>query len=141
VTFFVDTNVLVYSAGEGEHRAACLELLRAVAAGRADGRTSTSVVEETWHVELSGRAGPVAGLAKQAYAVFTPLLPVTDETVELALSLDAHQLGANNRIHLATCLQNGIDTIVTADAAFDRVRELRRIDPSNRRAVAALLRA
>lgn len=140
MTFLVDTNVLVYAASKSEHREPCLELLRAVGSGEADGRTSTAVVEEAWHLELSGRADFLAGLAERAYRLFTPLLPVTDETVARALALDVDGLGANDRIHVATCLENGVDTIVTADAAFDQVRAIRRVDPLDRRAVARLLK-
>jgi predicted nucleic acid-binding protein len=139
MTFFVDTNIIVYAAGRDERREACAQLIRAIAAGQADGRTSVSVVEEAWHLELSGRAGPLAGLSRRAYEVFTPLLPVRDETMARALALDVQVLGANDRIHLATCLENGIDTIVTADADFDQAGGIRRIDPLDRRAMARLL--
>jgi predicted nucleic acid-binding protein len=139
VTFFVDSNVFVYSAGERDRREPCIELLRAIGSGRADGRTSTSVVEEVWHLELSGRAGPLAGLAHRAYRVFTPLLPVSDETVARALALDLERLGANDRIPVATYLENGIDTIVSADADFDSVRGLRRVDPLDGLALSLLL--
>lgn len=139
MSFFVDTNIVVFAAGQSEYREPCLELLRSIAAGGSQGRTSTAVVEEAWHLELSGRAGPLPGLARRAYAVFTPLLPVTDETVDLALSLDGGTLGANDRIHLATCLEHGIETIVSADSDFDRVRGIRRVDPLDRRALRRLL--
>lgn len=139
MTFFVDTNVIVYAAGGSKYHDACLELMRAVASGRGEGRTSTAVLEEVWHLELSGRAGPVPGLARRAYSVFTPLLPVVDESVELALSLDGGRLGANDRIHLATCHQHAIDTIVSADAGFDGIRGLRRVDPLDRRSLSRLL--
>jgi predicted nucleic acid-binding protein len=102
--------------------------------------TSTAVLEEVWQIELSAKAGDISGLTQAAYDAHTPL-PVTDETVAFALSLDADALGANDRIHVATCLQNGIDTIVTADAGFDGVRGIRRVDPLDSRAVRRLLRA
>jgi predicted nucleic acid-binding protein len=140
VTFFVDTNVLVYAAGEGEYREPCLELLRAIAAGQAEGKTSTAVLEEAWHVELSGRAGTLTGLARRSYALFTPLLPVTDETVSFALSLEGGPLGANDRIHVATCIVNGVDAIVTADTGFEGIGGLRRIDPLDRRALSDLVK-
>lgn len=138
--FFVDANIVVYAAAEGPHHASCRELLLAITEQQADGRISTAVLEEIWHVELSKKAGELPGLTASAYTLFTPLLPVTDETVELALSLDADPLGANDRIHAATCIQHGIDTIVTADAAFDQIRAIRRVDPLDRRAVTRLLK-
>jgi predicted nucleic acid-binding protein len=138
--FFVDANVVVYTATRGPLQAACAELMDAIGEG-ADGRTSTAVLEEVWHFELSGRGGELTGLTRAAHAVFTPLLPVTDEVVVRALDLDAHGIGANDRIHAATCLENGIDTIVTADAGFDRVRGLQRVDPLDLVSMGRLLRS
>lgn len=139
MSVFIDTNVIVYANLPSEFREPCLEILEAVARSSIDGRTSTAVVEEIWHLELSGRAGKLDGLAQRTYALFTPLLPVDDEIVARALTLDAPRLGANDRIHLATALANGIATILSADADFDGAPGLRRIDPLDRPALARLL--
>lgn len=139
MTFLVDANVVFYSAVESGFRAPCLEIVRAVAGGEVEGRMSTAALEEVWHIELSGRAGDLAGLTRRAYAVFTPLLAVTDEIVQLALSFDAAPLGANDRIHAATCLNHGIETIVSADPGFDGFRGLRRVDPLDTRTLKRLL--
>lgn len=71
----------------------------------------------------------IDGLARRAYRLFTPLLPVNDEIMARALDLDVPRLGANGRIHVATALAHGIDTILSADADLDRVPALRRVDP------------
>lgn len=141
MTFFVDANVIVYSWVPSEYREPCLEVLEAIARGTADGRTSTAALEEVWHVELSGRAGDLRGLTDRAHTVFTPLLSVTDEAFRLALSLDAPELGANDRLHVGTCRTNGIDVIVSADAGFRGVRGIRCVDPLDARARRRLLRA
>jgi predicted nucleic acid-binding protein len=140
VTFLVDANVIVYAAIASQYRDSCLEILDAVAAGEADGKVSTAVFEEIWHLELSGRVGSVRGLAQRAYRLFTPLLPVTDDIVARAFRVEATRLGSNDRIHVATALANGIDTIVSADADFDRIRLIRRVDPLDDRARSRLLR-
>ncbi|HUQ16242.1 MAG TPA: type II toxin-antitoxin system VapC family toxin [Candidatus Saccharimonadales bacterium] len=129
MTFLVDTNVIVYAAVPSRYRAACLEILDAVASGRADGRLSTAILEEIWHLERTGRLGDIDGLAEQSYRLFTPLLAVNDEIVARALQLEVPRIGANDRIHVATALLNGIDTIVSADAGLDDARSLRRVDP------------
>ncbi len=129
MTFFVDANVLIYSAVSSHYREPCLEILGAIARGDAEGRTSTAVLEEIWHVELSGRAGALHGLAERAYTLMTPLLPVTDEAFRLALSVDAPALGANDRLHVGTCMAHGIEVVVTADQGFDAAPGLRRVDP------------
>jgi predicted nucleic acid-binding protein len=143
VTFFVDANVIVYGAlAGGPYRQPCLAVLGAIARGEADGRTSVAVLDEVWHVEASGRAGPIGGLAGWAYALFTPLLPVTDAVVRDALDLDAPgPLGTNDRVHAATCAVHGIDTIVSADAAFGAVADLDRVDPLDAAALRPLLGA
>jgi predicted nucleic acid-binding protein len=140
LSFFVDANVLIYSAVESDYRRPCLEILEAVARGDASGRISTAALEEVWYVELAGRAGYLSGLTERGYAIFSPLLPVTDETFQLALSLDAPTVGPNDRLHVASCIGYGIDVIVSADAELDAVRGIRRVDPLDARARRRLLR-
>jgi len=140
VTFLVDANVVIYAAVPSEYRDPCLEVLDAVASGRADGRLSTAVLEEIWHVERSGRAGMLDGLAEHAYTVFSPLLPVTDHAIRAAFDFGASALGTNDRVHVGTCAFHGIESILTADSDYDGVREVRRIDPLDERARRLLLR-
>jgi predicted nucleic acid-binding protein len=138
--FFVDANVIVYSAVPSARREACLEVLAAIAAG-AEGRTSTAVLEEVWHLELTGRAGDLDGLTARAYAALGPLLPVSDESFRRALGLDAPSLGTTDRVHVATCLTHGIDVVLSADRGFDSVPEVRRVDPLDEPARTALLQS
>jgi predicted nucleic acid-binding protein len=139
VTFFVDANISIYTRLPTEYREPCLEILAAVAAGEVLGYTSTAALEEVWHFELSGRAPGMAGLGADAYALFKPLLSVTDDIFRDALELSSTGIGANDRVHVATCLANGIDTILSADRVFDSVEQLRRVDPLDAPAVAELL--
>jgi predicted nucleic acid-binding protein len=139
VTFFIDANVLLYSAGESEYQDACLEVLAAVTEGVAVGCSSTAVLEEVWHAEISGKGGAIEGLTESACDVLKPLLPVTDEIFRRALGVDAPLIGANDRVHVATCLVNDIDVIVSADRGFDGVKGIRRVDPLDERARRRLL--
>lgn len=141
MTFLVDANVIIYSAVPSKYRDACLEILRGIAKGEADGRLSTAVLEEVWHLELSGRAGALDGLARQTYLTFTPLLPVNDQIIARALDLQARRLGANDRIHVATALAYDIDTIVSADADFDEIPAIVRVDPLSDAERSRLLRS
>ena len=119
--------------------AACVRILDAVIDGRVAGRTSTAVIEEVFHVELRASRLDLRGAAGVAYSMLTPLLPVTDEAMKLALALDTPALGATDRVHVATCRLNGIETIVSADRGFDSVPGLRRVDPLDDAAVTALI--
>jgi predicted nucleic acid-binding protein len=113
--------------------------MQAVGEGRLEGRMSVAALEEVWHLELRGRPAGLAGTAQAAYTLFMPLLSVTDEILHDALELDAPALGANDRVHAATCRANGIDVIVSSDREFDTVGWLRRIDPLDRDAIEELL--
>jgi len=139
MTFFLDANVIIYTTADGERAQACRRILGTIAHGQADGRTSTATLEEVWHIETSGRAGAIAGLTERALAILSPLLPVTDGAFRRALDLHAPSIGTNDRLHAGTCLEHGITVIVSADADFDAVRSVRRVDPSDRSAVAGLL--
>ncbi|HEX9766845.1 MAG TPA: type II toxin-antitoxin system VapC family toxin [Nitriliruptorales bacterium] len=140
MTFFVDTNVIVYAASDVGFRDACVTILERVAQA-GSGRTSTAVFEEVWHLERRGRLTGLDGLAAATYDLFTPLLSVTDSIVARALTLGPSPLGANDRLHVATCQDAGIDTIVTVDGDFDGIRGLRRVDPREPAAVRRLLRS
>lgn len=140
MAFFVDANVIVHARMGGPHRAACLDLLEAIARGDADGRTSVAVLEEIWHLELSGKVAGINGLTEQAYTIFAPLLDVTDEAFRLAMAIEgAPRLEANDRVHAGTCRAHGLDSIASADAGFDDVAGLIRVDPANGRAWRSLL--
>jgi len=131
--FFVDANIVLYSAVPSDYRQPCLEIMGAVASGAAEGSMSTAGLEEVWHLELSGRVGQIRGLTAYAYSVFTPLLPVTDSDFQHALSLQGAQIGANDRLHVGTCSTNGIAVICSADSGFDSIAGLHRVDPLDAR--------
>lgn len=130
-TFFLDTNVLIYSRSSppSEYRNSCLEILDAIERGEVDAQISTAVLEEVWNLELTDRVGGIDGLTADVHELFAPVLPVTDAIFAHALTLPHAHIGAKDRIHVATCLENGIERIVTADKGFDTVAGLQRIDP------------
>jgi predicted nucleic acid-binding protein len=101
--------------------------------------TSTAVLEEVLHVELRTTTLDLQGVAGLAYGMFTPLLPVTDQVMKVALELGELALGSNDRVHVATCCLNAIEVIVSADRGFDAVEGLHRVDPLDADAVGALL--
>lgn len=139
MTFFVDANVIVYAATQSRYRDPCVQVLEAIAAGQADGRTSPAVLEEVWYIERSGRAGAIDGLTAHAYTVFTPLLEVTDEAFRLALELRAPALGPADLVHVGTCRSHGIPTVLSTDSGFGGLRGLRRVDPMDARALGRVL--
>ncbi len=129
MTFFVDANVIVYAVTPGPRREPAIEVLAAIAEGDVPGTTSVAVLEEVWHLELSGRVPDLAGQTLRARTIFDDLLAVSPRTLDLAMALEAPpELGANDRLHVASSLEHEIPTIVSADGSFDAVSSPRRVD-------------
>ncbi len=130
---FLDTNVFLYAVG-GPHpeREACRNLLLRIEEGSLDGTTSTEVVQELLFVLTRRRRRREAlKLASDVTSLFPNLLPVTREDVMIALDLlqRYQHLSARDAIHAATMLGNRIATIISVDAGFDQLREIRRVAP------------
>lgn len=131
---FLDSNVFLYAAGAGHPlRAPCQALLARVGDGALAATTSVEVVQEVMHVAARrGQRDAAAALADALLALFPGLLSVTPAVVSRASELfRGHpDLSVRDALHAATMLENGIDTIVTADRHFDSLDGLRRVDPS-----------
>lgn len=134
MTVFVDTAVIMYAGGASHPlRAPCQRLLSRVAAGELDAVTSAEVIQEILH-----RFGPAerrdvgVAMASHALDLFAPLLPLTEAVMRRmpALFGEYPQLAARDLVHIATCLEAGIQTIISPDRGFDAVEGLRRVDPA-----------
>jgi predicted nucleic acid-binding protein len=141
MTFFVDANVILYSALGVPQRDNCARVMRAIAAGEVEGQTSPAVLEEVWHVSMRDFDGTLNDLVGKALTIFSPLLPVTEEALVSALSMPDSPLDTNDRLHVGTCATNRIGTVLTADRAFDGVKGIRRVDPFDSAAIEELLAA
>ncbi len=134
MTLFIDTAVFMYAAG-GDHdlRRPCQSVLRGVLDRRIDAVTSAEVVQEVLHRYLSIRQVTIGmGAARDILVAFGPVMPVTHDVMARVPDLAdryADRLAARDLVHLASCIEAGIDRIVTTDRGFDHVTEVRRVDP------------
>jgi len=130
----------MYAAGRPHPlRAPCGQIIDRVAEGELEAVTSAEVVQEILRRFLSRRQPQVAlEMATHALDVFAPVIAVTDVVMRRAIELLKHYdtLPARDLVHAATCLEEGIDAIVTPDVHFDGIRELRRIAPDDAEALA-----
>lgn len=138
--FFLDTNIFVYAATESPYRDGATAVVEALGEDAVGATTSAAVIEELWHLELSGRVPGLSGVTDAAFTLVRPVLSVTDDIVAAALVAELpRSLGANDRIHVATCRANTIDTILTADQGFEHTPRLRWVDLADLPAVQALI--
>jgi uncharacterized protein len=129
----IDTTVLVYAVG-GDHplRQPCRELVGALRDGQLRATTTPEVIQEFAHVR--GRRRPrddAAALARDFAILLAPLMPVDDEDLAAGLSLfaEAGELGAFDAVLAAASRRRGARALVSADRAFEEVRDLRHVDP------------
>lgn len=133
MTVFIDTAVLMYAAG-GKHplKDPCARILAQVGAGELNGLISAEVIQEVAHrfVHLHQPERAVT-LMNEALELFAPVIPIGHSVVARMPGLVRRYpaLEARDLIHVATCLEEAIEAIVTPDRGFDAVTELRRIDP------------
>jgi len=133
VTAFIDTAVIMYAAG-GEHqlRDPSRRVLSRIGSGELDGVISAEVVLEILHRFVSVRRSALGqAQATEAMDFFAPVVPITHALMRRVPDLAARypSLDARDLVHVATCIHEGITTIVSPDRSFDQVAEVRRIDP------------
>ena len=133
MTAFLDAAIFMYAGGRDHPlQAPCRVILKRVADRQLDATTSAEVVQEVLHrfVALRRQVEGVR-IAREALELFKPVLPLTDPIVRRVPDLVRQYpaLSARDLVHVATCLEEGIDTIISPDRGFDEVAEIKRLDP------------
>jgi predicted nucleic acid-binding protein len=129
----LDTTVLVYAKGaEHRFRDPCRALIAAVADRLVEATTTAEVIQEFVHVRARrrGRADAVS-LGNDYAELLAPLIPVTREHLQRGLVLfeRVERLGAFDAVLAATASATGAEALVSADAAFGAVEDLRHVVP------------
>ena len=122
-------------AGGQDHplREPSRRILRDVESGRLDGVISAEVVQEILHrFTATGEPQIGAQMARSALDLFAPVLPITHQVMDRMPALVERYpgLAARDLVHVATCLDRGLHTIVSPDRGLDLVREVSRADPT-----------
>lgn len=134
MTVFLDTAIMMYAGGP-EHplRRPCRSVLVGAGAGTIAAATSAEVIQEILHRFVSIRR-PERGIrmARDAMDLLGPVLSVGHPVMARVPALIERYPGLATRdlVHVATCLEEHIDTIVTTDVALRRVTEVRCVHPA-----------
>ncbi len=134
MTVFVDTAVLMYAGGP-DHllRHSCRAVVVAIGAGTISAVTSAEVIQEILHRFVSIRR-PERGItmARDALELLGPVLPISHAVMARVPALVERYPGLATRdlVHVATCLEERVGTIVTTDVAMRRVTEVRCVAPA-----------
>lgn len=130
----LDSNIPMYAAGkEHFYRAPCQQVLARILTGKLEAVTNTEVHQEILHRYLRLGLGSRAREVSEDFQTVVPMvLPVTMEDIGRSRELLARYptLSARDLIHVAVMLNSGIRAVISADRHFDRVSEIKRLDPA-----------
>ena len=132
---FIDTNIPMYAAGTPHPlRDPCQAIIRAVAEGKLKAVTDAEVLQEILyrylHIGEWEKGLMVFDLFRRI--MLGHILPLDEEDVQRARELaeEYPRLSPRDLIHLAVMLRHGLHEIISADRGFDRIREIRRLEPA-----------
>jgi predicted nucleic acid-binding protein len=136
LAIFLDANIPIYAAG-GPHalKQPCIEILLHVADRPRGYWTDAEVLQELLH---RYRARGRWTLGRTVLRNFAELMrdriePVHGADVDAAAELAGQMadVEARDLLHAAVMARTGSDLIATADRGFERVPNLRRLDPAD----------
>ena len=129
--YFIDTNILIYAAGEPSHyKKPCELVLTAIQEKQILAVTSTEVLQEILHRYIAIRRKALGLAMVEAVLPWMEILPISKKELEEAVLLHKRYptLSSRDAIHVATMLTHGIQDLISVDEDFDSIREIRRID-------------
>jgi predicted nucleic acid-binding protein len=131
----VDSNILMYAAGAAHpHKAPSVALLERVAAGQVSACVSVEVLQEVLHryraLDRWSDGRRVYELTRQ---IVPTVIPVTVAKLDRARDiLDATPgIMARDAVHAAVVQLESLAAICSYDRDFDRIAELRRVQPDD----------
>ena len=131
---FVDTNVPIYAARRDHpYKEPCAEIIRIIANNPTRFITDAEVLQELMHHYLRTNRWTIG---REVFGRFEMLLqgriePTYPEDVRRAAQMAdrIHQANSRDLIHASVMSRKGTRLIISTDVDFDRIPELRRLDP------------
>jgi predicted nucleic acid-binding protein len=134
IPIFIDANVPMYAVGRPhEMKEPCRQVLALLGQYPEAFATDAEVLQEMVHrfrTSVSWQVG-LAQVESFAAAMRGRIEPLQGEDVLEAVRIARRypRLSARDLVHVAVMLRVGIATVVSADADFDDVAEIDRLDP------------
>lgn len=103
-----------------------------MASGEIEGVTSVEIIQEIVYRYASLRRRQAAKqIADHLVTLVAVLLPVTAVDIDLFLAylLTYDTAATRDLLHAAVMVNNGIETIISADTDFDALPMIKRLDP------------
>ncbi len=138
----LDSNVVLYAIG-GPHPYAepCRRILALAGENRLRLEAPVDLIQEVMHHRarrLGDRAQAAADARAAAELCQLHAVEPRDAREAASLFADSTRLSARDAIFAAIAIRHGLPAIVSADGDFDELTQLKRIDPCDSAALAAL---
>jgi len=131
--YFIDTNIIMYAAGrENEYKKSCLKILENIDSSEHNYLINTEVLQEILY-----RYGSInlkdfgIELVSSTIELFDNILQISVKDLNYAIDLmrKYHFLISRDALIIANMSNNSLNKIVSVDKVFDRIEDIRRIDP------------
>ena len=130
---FVDANVFIYAAFEsGEEAVKSKQILKKISSGEENAITSSLVIDEVaWVFHKNNKKSLLRQALEKIYLIPNlQVLPVSSNAPLTALGyMEKYGLKPRDALHCAVMQENGVKTICSFDADFDKVKEIKRMEP------------
>lgn len=134
--YYIDTNIFIYSTNPSDSRYSnCKTILEKIIIGEIEALTSVETFEEINHYGQKNKVVRKTILLCQK--LLTTNLNVVSFTDKLLLSYlkiakrySDSKVDSRDLIHVVSALKNDAEIIISADRDFDKITEIKRIDPS-----------
>ena len=133
--YFIDTNIFIYSVGRDHPlRWNCASAIKRIRDQEIRAILNTEIIQEILYRCQSIKELQLGiRLAKEAMALSSKILPVTDRDLALAIELleSRPQIDTRDAFHASTMINNDIKEIISTDSHFDLIPGINRIDPAH----------
>ncbi|OGD83056.1 hypothetical protein A3A54_00290 [Candidatus Curtissbacteria bacterium RIFCSPLOWO2_01_FULL_39_62] len=133
--YYIDTNIFIYSTNPSDSRYSnCKTILEKIITGEIEALTSVETFEEIIHYGQKNKVVRKTILLCQK--LLTTNLNIVSFTNKLLLSYlkivkrySDSKVDSRDLIHVVSALKNDAEIIISADRDFDKITEIKRIDP------------
>ncbi|MBI2315182.1 type II toxin-antitoxin system VapC family toxin [Candidatus Daviesbacteria bacterium] len=134
-SLYLDTNIFLYLSDKSSpYYLSCFKFIKFCKKEKILLLTSTETIQEIIHYSKNVKQVK-EGLeaAKQTLQLLSGLLPIDQSIIEIYLKYVSIYKNASSRdlIHLAVCLENKINKIVTFDKDFKKFKEITLLQPQD----------
>lgn len=129
---FIDSNVFFYAKiMDRDYGEACARVIRRVEAGEIEATTSVLIVVELANaLRKYGLSDEVKKVVDAVFSLDISILQVDPTDVRVAADIfDKSRISPYDCVHIAVMKRAAIKEIISADREFDRVTDIKRLDP------------